>query len=109
MYLAALFCEGCGLEKRRLLDAAGLRPDDPDDETTYDSDDYPKGPYPDGGGEADCPQHCAACGEHLENPLTTDGQAYVREAVAEGLKEGGKGVAATTWRAFYGIEGSDES
>lgn len=37
------------------------------------------GPYADGGGEADCPQHCGACGVFLENPLTTDGYRYVRE------------------------------
>jgi len=28
------------------------------------------GPYPDGGGEADAPQHCGGCGVFLENPLT---------------------------------------
>jgi hypothetical protein len=27
-------------------------------ESDYDSEDLPKGPYADGGGEADTPQHC---------------------------------------------------
>ena len=38
-------------------------------ERDYDSDDLPKGPYADGGGEADTPQHCDGCGHFLENPL----------------------------------------
>ncbi len=44
-----------------------------------DSEQWPQGPYPDGGGEADCPQHCDCCGAFLENPLTDDGDSYVRE------------------------------
>lgn len=47
-----------------------------------DSDDYPQGPYADGGGEADCPNHCGNCGEFLENPLTDEGRRYVLYAVA---------------------------
>ena len=43
------------------------------DENDYDSDDLPKGPYSNGGGEADTPQHCDGCGAFLENPLTGDG------------------------------------
>jgi hypothetical protein len=43
------------------------------DENDYDSDDLPKGPYPNGGGEADTPQYCDGCGILLENPLTQAG------------------------------------
>src|SRR3954469_15157799 len=50
---------------------------DPDDEATWDSDKFPKGPYENGGGEADTPQHCDQCMAFLENPLTEDGCAYV--------------------------------
>jgi hypothetical protein len=42
----------------------------------------PQGPYPDGGGEADTPQHCDTCNEFLENPLTDDGREYVRAEIA---------------------------
>jgi len=79
MYMAALLCEACGLAKSAELDAAGLRPAgmDPDNEHTWDSDAYPKGPYEHGGGEADCPQHCDHCSLFLENPLTTEGVEYV--------------------------------
>jgi len=47
-----------------------------------DSDVRPQGPYPDGGGEADCPQCCGACGVFLENPLTPEGDSYVRKEAA---------------------------
>jgi len=85
MYQAALYCAPCGEKIRADLDAAGKRPEDPAAESTYDSDVYPKGPYPDGGGEADSPQHCDACNVFLENPLTQDGHAYVAEQVSEAL------------------------
>jgi hypothetical protein len=109
MYMAALLCEACGLAKSAELDAAGLRPAgmDPDNEHTWDSDAYPKGPYEHGGGEADCPQHCDHCSLFLENPLTTEGVEYVRGAISEWLPEfaethGGKGVAV--WQEFYADE-----
>lgn len=81
IFAAALLCEACGDNVRADLQAKGRAPEDPDNESTYDSDDYPKGPYSDGGGEADTPQHCDHCGGFLENPLTRDGYAYVREAL----------------------------
>jgi hypothetical protein len=36
------------------------------EESEYDSDELLKTPYPDGGGEADSPQHCEGCGLFLE-------------------------------------------
>lgn len=109
VYQAAVYCEPCGTTIRERLTAEGRAPADPRDEYSYNSGDYPKGPEPVSEHEADSPQHCDACGEFLENPLTCEGLDYVREAVTEGLKRGGKSVAVTTWRAFYGIEGSTES
>jgi hypothetical protein len=50
-------------------------------ESDYDSDDLPKGPYADGGGEADTPKHCDGCGQFLGNPLTGDGLIYVEDAL----------------------------
>lgn len=100
VYQAALLCEACGVAK-----AAQRRPHmpedfDPEDESTYDSDEYPKGPYGDGGGEADCPQHCDACDVFLENPLTGDGVAYVVETLI------GDGVPGRSplkeWTDYYG-------
>ena len=77
MYQAALVCEPCGKQAMDELTAQGLAPEDTGDEYSYDSDNFPKGPYPDGGGESDAPEHCDGCGLWLENPLTRDGEDYV--------------------------------
>lgn len=53
IFQAALLCEACGEHVRAQLTAAGKAPDDPDNENTYDSDDFPKGPY-DAEGEDAC-------------------------------------------------------
>ena len=102
MYLAALYCEVCGEKIKEELDAAGQRPEDPDDEGSFDSDDYPKGPYPDGGGEADTPQHCDECCLFLENPLTDEGVHYVREKIHCAARSS---IAIKVWKPFYGIDG----
>jgi hypothetical protein len=110
VYQAALFCEACGESIRANLRKVGKAPADADDEGSYDSDDYPKGPFADGGGEADFPNHCD-CGEDcddaivlsdgrkigawLGNPLTSDGVDYVRGAVEKG------GEVATLWADWY--------
>ena len=106
IYQAALYCEDCGRAIRKRLRQEGKAPDD-------DSDNYPKGPFGDGGGESDCPEHCAAyddclnaidlpdgrkIGAWLENPLTGDGVNYVREAIAAG------GEATKLWGQWYANE-----
>ncbi len=101
IYQAALYCKDCGASIREHLAREGRAPSNPSDEATFDSDEYPKGPYPDGGGEADCPNHCDGCGMFLENPLTSDGYEYIAEAVARG------GDVAELWADFYGIEGRE--
>lgn len=65
-------------------------------EDTGDSNDYPQGPYPGGGGEADSPSPCDACGCFLENPLTADGEEYVRRAVLANGR-----IAREAWAPFY--------
>lgn len=96
IYEAALWCEDCtnGIKAR-------IQPPphhDPDDEHSFDSGEYPKGPYSDGGGEADTPQHCDGCNVFLENPLTSDGDRYVQEQVASARK---RLAAMTPWIDFY--------
>lgn len=126
IYKADIFCEACGKKIRKALDADGKKPEDVDDEASYDSDDYPKGPYPDGGGEADTPMHCgsgADCEESqdlelqealpgirdkrldgvglfLENPLTRDGERYVEEAAEDDPDS----PIVQLWCEFYEIE-----
>ena len=74
-------------------------------ESDYDSDDLPKGPYADGGGEADTPQHCDGCGQFLENPLTGDGLIYVEDAIRASLTTkrltGATNDAVVDWAEFY--------
>ena len=91
VYQAALYCEDCG---QRI--AEGL----PYDE---DSNNFPSGPWPEGGGEADCPQHCGTCGVFLDNPLTPDGETYVRDAFREFVETGrGSPDVLREWRDAYG-------
>jgi hypothetical protein len=74
-------------------------------ESDYDSDDLPKGPYADGGGEADTPQHCDGCGQFLENPLTADGLIYVEDALRHCLTAeeliGAANDVVVEWANFY--------
>ena len=104
MYQAALLCADCGEAVRLRLINEKKAPADAQDEHTYDSDEFPKGPYPEGGGEADCPQHCDACGLFLENPLTSDGYDYVKKAL-EDFKAGGHGCREVLeqWSDYYDI------
>jgi hypothetical protein len=129
IYQADVFCEDCGAKIRNELTAAGEAPEDPDDEHTYDSDDFPKGPYPDGGGEADSPKHCGAgedcphaiecrrgqqtwkVGGFLENPLTPEGYAQVAHDILEHMKDPSKGTREVLllWFEFYDeIDWKDE-
>lgn len=90
VFRASLFCKDCARSLKLECSPAH----------SEDSDVYPQGPYPMGGGEADCPQHCDSCGLFLQNPLTPDGVAYVRERLAMPL--GSK--VFEEWSEFYGIK-----
>ncbi len=95
-YNAALYCEHCAELIKDDAACAGF-------EDSGDSNDYPQGPLSDGGGEADCPQHCDDCGTFLENPLTADGVQYVQEVVNER-----RGCCWEEWSKFYGISPKTE-
>jgi len=95
VFAGDLLCTDCAEEYMRSHNPPPNM--NPDDESTWDSDDWPKGPYPNGGGDADCPHHCVQCGRFLENPLTHDGEQYVRDAV-----EAGAGPCVNVWRSSYG-------
>lgn len=103
IYQAALYCEECGEAIRERLDKAGEAPEDVDDETSYDSADYPKGPYEIG--ESDVPDHCEGCGAFLENDLTSEGMTYTREAIERDLLAGREdSVAVDVWMPFYDVK-----
>lgn len=101
IYQADLLCEDCGDKCREYLKAAQQAPEDPDDEWSYDSDDYPKGPVEEG--ESDTPSYCSHCGEFLESTLTSEGRDYVRTRVRGYYltKNGGHGPCSPEWRAHY--------
>jgi hypothetical protein len=102
MFQAALLCAECGLAQRGTLTVHGKRPTDLADESSYDSDQFPKGPYPDGGGEADSPQHCDHCGTFLNNPLTPDGVEAVSNMFTEYMRTGrGNESALREWKEAY--------
>jgi hypothetical protein len=91
VYKAELLCEDCGKRVIDRLRNSGTAED------TGDSDDWPQGQFRDGGGEADFPLFCASntrcvnawtpdgwqrtVGAFLQNPLTSDGVRYMRNAL----------------------------
>jgi len=104
VYAAALLCESCGEETREKLTAERKAPADPDDESSYDSDDFPKGPTEEG--ESDSPSHCDHCHEFLESNLTDEGADYVLSTAGSVLRgEQSEGAALAQWIAHY--EGRD--
>lgn len=92
IYQADIYCAACGEAIRQRLGLAC---------EAEDSDAWPQGPYSNGGGEADTPQHCGGCSVFLENPLTGDGYDYVREQAADKSSAGG---VIREWLEFYDIE-----
>jgi hypothetical protein len=94
IFQAALWCSACTEHVKATRERpAHVNESDP---YSYDSDEWPKEAGDDGGGEADTPQHCDACGVFLRNPLTPEGCRYVAEAE-------GRGKIVREWRDFYGI------
>lgn len=99
IYQADIYCEDCaaGLVEARNLWGS---------ENSGDSEVTPQGPYENGGGEADCPQHCGDCGLFLENPLTSDGVAYTA-AILEARNRGYDSRVIADWAEFYKHELAD--
>lgn len=89
IYCGDIYCAKCA-RKRAKEDTHG--PILPPSDRGADSDRNVVGPYPDGGGEADSPQHCADCGVFLHNPLTPAGVEYALVALDE-HRETGRGSA----------------
>jgi len=107
IYSADMYCSSCGEKIREDIDAErkekGLPPIDRDDDTQTDSDDYPKGPYSDGGGESDSPQHCGSCDEFLENDLTSEGMNSLHEMIIDALHTGNVQGCIKQWVNCYDV------
>ena len=119
IYQADVYCDDCGKAICRRLKREGLAPADPDDEWTFDSDEYPK--RADDDDEADTPQHCAS-GEHCINAvmlpsgekvgylfgeLTAVGVEYIKEAIAEAQEGLGSKEVTDLWQEHYRSKGYD--
>lgn len=122
IFQADMYCDGCTVEIKKDLKKAGKVPEDLDDEDSYDSDDYPQGPYSDQ--ESDSPQHCGShesCVNAIELPyggkigawlggsLTGEGTKYVAETILDDLlsdRDHGRQVGRL-WRHLYRDELSD--
>jgi hypothetical protein len=85
VYKAALYCPDC---VKQIIQ--GLQPLTWPSVMKADSEYVSQGPYPNGGGEADNPQHCDGCGAFLENPPTPDGNRYVIEQLVEHARDGSR-------------------
>lgn len=104
IYQAALYCEECGEAICERLTAEGKAPEDPEDEGSYDSGGFPKGPTEEG--ESDSPSHCDACHSFLESELTDEGADGVLESVERVLRgEESCGLCLGEWIDHY--EGRD--
>jgi len=93
IYAAACYCDKCGRAiQQDVLKTLNKTAEDFEDERTFDSDEYPKGPYDDEQ-ESDSPEHCASgqdcldptiigdqvCGYFFGNNLTTYGVENLQE------------------------------
>lgn len=125
VFQADTYCDTCGDRLRVELSAQGLCPADPDDERSYDSDDFPKGPFPEE--ETDGPDHCASddcegidlgayglpdgaplygaetrtVGAILSSGLTEHGAEYLREMLAEEPRTPYQAALHSLWREEF--------
>lgn len=111
IYAADLFCDECGKAICDRLTTAGQRPENPEDDRTFDSGDYPKsvGEV----GESDSVDHCASgetclnaetigdrkVGSWLGNDLTDDGLKGLNEQIID--PENFNNPIIHQWRTWY--------
>lgn len=117
IYKADVWCDDCGKAICERLKQESKAPADPSNESSYDSDDYPKraGDHE----ESDTPQHCAAgadCLNAIELPggtkvgllfgeLTRDGIGYVKDAIVEAAEGQGDRQVVELWQQYYWDKG----
>jgi hypothetical protein len=118
MFQGSLYCEDCGRDIQDTLRKKGKAPENEDNEESFDSDDFPKGPFGDGGGEADSIHHCDSNGECLNaiklpcgskigawlgNDLTSEGDEWLAGSIRESIfKDDAHGRQVNRlWRLKY--------
>jgi hypothetical protein len=108
IFQAALLCTDCGEAYKSGNFPPAIVADAILAGEEYSSDQWPAGPYSNGGGEADTPQHCDHCQVFLDNPLTGDGETYVRDAFREFVETGrGNPDVLGEWKSAYDWVWSD--
>jgi len=116
IYQADCYCDSCGKDIEARLAKDGKAPQDPTDESSYDSDDYPK--YASNDEESDSPTHCASGEDCLEGDtlpsgrvvgcllggLTGDGARYVADAIRQDAKkpQGSRSEVVALWAEHFG-------
>jgi hypothetical protein len=100
MFQGSLYCEDCGRDIQDTMRKTDRSPPDEHDEESFDSNDFPKGPFGDGGGEADSIHHCdsnetclnavelpckSKIGAWLGNSLTSDGDEWLASSIRESI------------------------
>jgi hypothetical protein len=80
IYNADIYCTECGEEIRYQISKEGNAPEDPDDEYSYDSDEFPK--WCGDNEESDCPKHCAS-GKNCINAITLPSGVKIGSIVGE--------------------------
>jgi|ETNvirome_2_1000_1030626.scaffolds.fasta_scaffold30192_2 hypothetical protein len=100
-YNADLYCEDCGLSIKNDLDNNNIGVNKIDPINMEDSNYYPQYVGDSGGGESDSPQHCGNCSMFLENSLTSDGENYLKEMIAEGSTNGIQDLIHAEWKQYY--------
>jgi len=118
MFQGSLYCEDCGRDIQDTLRKKGKAPENEDNEESFDSDDFPKGPFSGGGGEADSIHHCDSNGECLNaiklpcgskigawlgNDLTSEGDEWLAGSIRESIfKDDAHGRQVNRlWRLKY--------
>jgi len=101
IYRASILCFKCGesIIEHLPVDKEGNLLVDAEDENVY-----PQGPYHNGGGISDRPQHCNNCNTFLENPLTPEGETHIKYMLSLPLKNISTISNVTTrkvWREYY--------
>lgn len=111
IYAADMWCVDCAEKIKQRIRATGGAPKDEDDQTSYDSDEFPKDCDK---AALDTVEHCAATascinaieldgfkiGCWLENDLTAEGRVYVIEAVRNG-RDGADNQVTELWALYY--------
>ena len=98
IYQADIYCDDCGEAIQRRITEEGKAPADPNNEYSFDSDDFPK--HVGNDEESDCPDHCA-CSAECINAITLFSGFKVGEIIGELTLEGVDYIETAICEANY--------